>query len=407
MLCARAALKRALSRAYGSSATSPQKGDRVVVGMSGGIDSSVSAKLLAAQDYDLSAVFMRNWDTRDEYGTSDNGTGCEWEKDWDDVQRVCKAYDIPCEMVDLSRDYWNRVFEPSLREWEDGVTPNPDVWCNREIKFGALLKHLPAPESGGKPPWLATGHYARKDWHSSRPRLLRSLDPLKDQTYYLSSIPEAGLARALFPLGELTKNKVREIAHDGVMPTSVLERAESMGLCFIGQKKRTNFKDFISSYIQPSPGPVKLLSTGKTLTQHHGLWTFTIGENIRLPGQAEKLFVIAKDVPNNTIFVGPAHDPNLLIQTVHVNDFSWIWRADPPEGLDRPEGVRLLTQIRHKMVPLGCTVRSVDDSPQKLAIEFDEPLKGVAPGQVAALWSDEWCLGCGVIARTGLGTEEG
>ncbi|KAJ7067154.1 5-methylaminomethyl-2-thiouridylate-methyltransferase [Mycena amicta] len=394
MLCARAVLKRALSRAYGSSA-SPQKGDTVVVGMSGGIDSSVSAKLLASQDFDLSAVFMRNWDTRDEFGTSEKG--CEWEKDWDDVQKVCRAYGIPCRMIDLSKEYWNRVFEPSLRHWEDGITPNPDVWCNREIKFGALLQHLPH-HGESKPPWLATGHYARMDWHMSRPRLLRSLDPRKDQTYYLSSIPESGLARALFPLGKITKNKVREIAQDGQMPSSVLERAESMGLCFIGEKKRTDFKDFISSYIPPSPGPIKMMSTGKTLTEHDGIWSFTIGENIRLPGQPQKLYVVYKDAPTNTIFVGPAQEPNLYTRTVEVNEFSWIWRDSPPQELHN--GVRLVAQIRHKMVPVPCTARMVEGDPPNVRIDFDEPLRGVALGQVAALWDGDWCLGCGVISQT-------
>ncbi|KAJ7364272.1 tRNA-specific 2-thiouridylase [Mycena albidolilacea] len=355
--------------------------------MSGGIDSSVSAKILAAQqDYDLSAVFMRNWDTRDEYGNSDKG--CEWEKDWEDVQKVCKVYDIPCQMIDLSKEYWNRVFEPSLRMWEDGITPNPDVWCNREIKFGALLEHLPHsnPE---KPPWLATGHYARKDWSSSRPRL-------QDQSYYLSSITQMGLARALFPIGGLTKPEVRRIADDGGMPPSVLERQESMGICFIGEKKRTDFKDFISSYITPSPGPVKMLSTGKTLSEHNGLWSFTIGEKIRLRGMPEKMYVAQKDVPTNTIFVTPGRDPSLFCITVRVRDFAWIWPDSPPTGLD--QGIQLSAQIRHRMRPVRCTVKTRHES-QELDITFDESLKGVALGQVSALWDGDWCLGCGVITN--------
>ncbi|KAJ7928839.1 tRNA methyl transferase-domain-containing protein [Mycena leptocephala] len=180
---------------------------------------------------------MRNWDISDEYGNSDKA--CEWEKDWDDVQKVCKVYDIPCKM------------------WKDGITPNPDVWCNREIKFGALLEHLPYQDTE-KPPWLAT------------------VDGVKDQSYYLSSITQNGLStRALFPIGDLTKPDVWRLAQDGEMLTSVLEREGSMGLCF--EKKRPNFKGFISSYISPSPGPVKMLSTGKTVSEHNGLWSLTIG----------------------------------------------------------------------------------------------------------------------------------
>ncbi|KAJ7679011.1 tRNA-specific 2-thiouridylase [Mycena polygramma] len=361
--------------------------------MSGGIDSSVSAKLLAAQDYDLSAVFMRNWDTRDEYGNSDKG--CEWEKDWDDVQRVCKVYGIPCQMIDLSKEYWNRVFQPSLRQWEDGITPNPDVWCNREIKFGALLEHLPAKDNE-KTPWLATGHYARKDWSSSRPRLLRAMDKVKDQSYYLSSITQAGLARALFPIGELAKPEVRRIAQDGDMPTSVLEREESMGLCFIGEKKRTDFKEFIASYITPSPGPVKLLSTGETLSEHNGLWSFTIGEKIRLAGLPEKMYVARKDIPTNTIFVAPGRDPSLYSSGVRVSDFAWIWPDSPPDKL--LDGVRLSVQIRHRMRPVLSTVKTHNsDGRTDVDIAFEEPLKGVASGQVAALWDGDWCLGCGII----------
>ncbi|KAJ7646635.1 tRNA-specific 2-thiouridylase [Roridomyces roridus] len=362
--------------------------------MSGGIDSSVSAKLLAAQDYDLSAVFMRNWDTRDEYGTSEKG--CEWEKDWEDVQKVCKVYDIPCRMIDLSKEYWNRVFEPSLRQWEYGTTPNPDVWCNREIKFGALLERLPH-SSSGKPPWLATGHYARKDWSGSRPRLLRSLDRVKDQSYYLSSITEAGLARALFPIGHLTKTDVRNIAQEGGIPDSVLEREESMGICFIGEKKRTDFKDFIASYITPSPGPVKLLSTGATVSEHNGLWNFTIGERTRLLGMPEKMYVVQKDIPSNTIYIAPGSDPTLYCNTVQVREFSWIWADTPPAGITTEHGLRLSAQIRHRMRGVSCTVKMDDNS--SVQITFDGPLKGVALGQVAAIWDDDWCLGCGVITE--------
>ncbi|KAJ7285187.1 tRNA-specific 2-thiouridylase [Mycena rebaudengoi] len=361
--------------------------------MSGGIDSAVAAKLLAAQDYDLSAVFMRNWDTRDEYG--DSNKGCEWEKDWDDVQKACKVFDIPCQLIDLSKEYWNRVFEPSLRQWEEGVTPNPDVWCNREIKFGALLQRLPHGLNEEKPPWLATGHYARKDWAGSRPRLLRAVDPLKDQSYYLSSIPETGLARALFPLGNLTKAEVRRIAQDGGVPTSILERKESMGLCFIGQKKRTDFKEFIVSYLGTSPGPVKDLSTGQTLMKHRGLWQFTIGENLRLGGLREKMYVAQKDIPSNTIFVAPASDPSLECKRVRTTNFSWIWAESSPQGLE--QGKKLSVKVRHQMSPIDCTAKTVDDC---LEITFDEPQKAVSAGQVAALWDGEWCLGCGIIADT-------
>ncbi|KAG6809150.1 hypothetical protein H0H92_001400 [Tricholoma furcatifolium] len=245
--------------------------------MSGGVDSSVTAKLLADQDYDLSAVFMRNWDTRDESGTD---KGCEWEKDWEDVQRVCRVLDIPCKMIDLSREYWNRVFEPSLRQWEDGVTPNPDILCNREIKFGALLEHLPIASS----PSLTLVKYTTKD-----------------QTYFLAGISEQGLDRACFPLGNLLKTKVRELARRYRLPTA--ERRESMGICFVGKKSK--FGDFISSYIPPNPGPIIDVSTGSILATHQGLWNYTIGQGARLPGMKEKAFVVRKDVDKNAVYIAP------------------------------------------------------------------------------------------------------
>ncbi|KAG6905769.1 hypothetical protein DXG01_000836 [Tephrocybe rancida] len=258
------------------------------------------------QDYDLSAVFMRNWDTRDESGSD---KGCEWEKDWEDVQRVCKLLDLPCRLIDLSRDYWNRVFEPSLRQWEDGVTPNPDIWCNREIKFGALLEHLPSAPGASSKTWFATGHYARKEWSElGRSKLLRATDDIKDQTYFLAGISEAGLSRALFPLGSLLKSEVRELAKHHRLPTA--ERKESMGICFVGKKGR--FGDFIShenptlaSYIPPNPGPIIDLSTGLTVATHTGLWNYTIGQGAKIRGMNERAFVVRKDAKCNTVYVAP------------------------------------------------------------------------------------------------------
>ncbi|KIM48670.1 hypothetical protein M413DRAFT_15030 [Hebeloma cylindrosporum] len=363
--------------------------------MSGGVDSSVSAMLLAKEDYDLSAVYMRNWDTRDEYASD---KGCEWEKDWQDVQLVCKKLDIPCELIDLSREYWNRVFEPSLRQWEFGISPNPDVWCNREIKFGALLERLPLETKLEQGSWFATGHYASKSWFihgsSTRPKLLRPVDSHKDQTYFLSAISEAGLRRALFPIGHLTKPQVRELAKEKGLSTA--ERPDSVGICFVGE--RAKFNNFLSSYIPHKPGPIINQVTGQVVGEHTGLWNFTIGQNARVPGMPEKLFVCSKDVESNAIYLVPGSSHEALFKRkLHVPEFTWIWGDAPPQGIDLPEGARLDLMHRYRMAPVPCTVRRVENI--ELVIECDEPQHAITPGQVAALWDNQWCLGSGVISE--------
>ncbi|KIM62049.1 hypothetical protein SCLCIDRAFT_15904 [Scleroderma citrinum Foug A] len=358
--------------------------------MSGGVDSSVAAKLLAERDYDLSAVFMRNWDTRDE---SASDIGCQWEKDWEDVQRVCRILDIPCSVIDLHRQYWTKVFEPSLSSWQSGSTPNPDVWCNKEVKFGALLRQL---TRDSEVLWLATGHYARKDWqectraHSIRPRLLRARDATKDQTYYLSSIPENGLSRALFPLGELQKTQVRCLAAESGLPTAVKE--ESMGICFVGERRK--FSDFLSQYIPPNPGPIIDMTTCQQIATHEGLWNYTIGQGAKVRGCKTRMFVAKKDPKENAVFVVPgSFHPALYVNTIHVENFSWIWTDSFPDDLQTC-GMKAQIKYRHCMECEGCVVYRNEHG---LRIMLDAPQKGIAAGQVATLYLGDWCLGCGII----------
>ncbi|KAF8495309.1 tRNA-specific 2-thiouridylase [Gautieria morchelliformis] len=352
--------------------------------MSGGVDSSVAAMLLAQKDYDLSAVYMRNWDTRDESGSD---IGCQWEKDWEDVQQVCRRLGLPCELIDLSTQYWVHVFEPALKDWAGGrATPNPDIWCNREIKFGLLMQRT----LWGSRQWLATGHYANIAWsQDNRPRLLRARDRNKDQTFFLSSVSEASLGRAIFPLGNLLKSDVREMARKANLPTA--RREESMGLCFVGEKRR--FSDFLSQYLPPEQGDIISLE-GKVLAKHQGLWRYTIGQGARIQGMHERMFVASKDPRNNQILVVPgANHPALFCGSITLHDWRWI----SPE-FHIPHNFHASVKVRHLMSAVRCEVE--ESSPGIVKITFSHPEKAVAPGQVAVIWDHDWCLGCGTIAET-------
>ncbi|KAF8698582.1 tRNA methyl transferase, partial [Rhizoctonia solani] len=336
----------------------------------------------AAKDLQISAVFMRNWDTRDETGSD---VGCEWEKDWEDVKRVCQHIGIPYELKDFSRQYWTRVFTPALDAWANGRTPNPDVFCNREIKFGALFESIIPPNDENT--WLATGHYARIVYYHGRPRLMRSDDPNKDQTYYLSSVRENKLKRTLFPLSDLTKPVIRALAQEMRLPTA--ERGESMGLCFVAE------------YIPPSSGPILLYPSMKQVGEHKGLHTLTIGQNARIPGQPKKLFV-AKKTAEAILVVDDVNHPALMCQSVTLANWKWISQdQDEVMELDDkasgPRGIPVFTQIRHRMVPVSGILQKVDNI---YSLSFDSPIHGVAPGQVGTAWDRDWCLGCGEIEIT-------
>ncbi|WFD34350.1 tRNA-5-taurinomethyluridine 2-sulfurtransferase [Malassezia cuniculi] len=276
-------------------------------------------------DVDVRAVYMRNWSTLDESGSmvpgSGGAEGCEWQKEWADVQKVCRQLgNMPVELVNLSREYWIDVFEPALSLWADGVTPNPDVACNRHIKFGALLDRIHTP-------WLATGHYARirRSSDMRRAALLRAADASKDQSYYLSSVREDALVRSVFPLGDYLKSDVRALARKHALPTA--ENSESMGLCFVGERGgRRGFARFLDGYVEGSPGNI-IVPGGRVIGQHTGLHAYTVGQRARVSGLGERYFVARKDRARNEITVVPGSThPMLECTSLTSHAFSWISR---------------------------------------------------------------------------------
>ncbi|KAJ2857203.1 hypothetical protein J3B02_001160 [Coemansia erecta] len=269
-----------------------QPGDTVYVGMSGGVDSSVTAHLLQSKGLNVQGIFMRNWDTRDERGE------CPSEKDWQDVQRVCQKLDIKCHQVDLVKEYWSSVFSVALDDYARGCTPNPDILCNKEIKFGVLLHEV--TRRLGSADWFATGHYARtiRTARCADAALCRGADEKKDQSYYLSRVRSRALRRVVFPLGSLSKTKdVRRIAKYAGLHNA--DREESMGICFVGEKRR--FDQFLAEYIPQTPGDI-VAQDGRKLGTHQGLFSKTVGQTAGIPGWQQKWYIYDKDIATNRMF---------------------------------------------------------------------------------------------------------
>ncbi|KAG8834441.1 hypothetical protein FRC17_008807 [Serendipita sp. 399] len=301
---------------------------------------------------------------------------------------------VSFEKVDLSKEYWNRVFEPALEVWSHGQTPNPDI---SEIKFGALLDSLNLEDG-----WIATGHYARLDRtespfsdtthnHENRVRLHRGVDPVKDQSYWLSSVSEAHFRKALFPIGHLTKRDVRRLATEAGLPTA--SRKESMGICFVG--RRRSFSSFLDGYLSPNPGPIITLD-GVAIALHQGLWHYTIGQNARISGQPKRMFVAEKRPDRNELVVvdDPRH-PAMSRSSILVTNFQWIWREHPPPESFREEGMDVGVKFRSVMQPVPSVLHMRNHSEGE--IFFKDKQYGIAAGQIAVAYMDSWCLGGGRI----------
>ena len=349
---------------------------RVVVGMSGGVDSAVSALLLKQQGFDVIGVFMNNWEEKDEYGV------CTSQEDWNDVQDVCEHIGIPYYSVNFAREYEDRVFTHFLTEYQAGRTPNPDVLCNREIKFKAFLDY--AIKIGADR--MATGHFVRSN---DQGQLLKGLDPGKEQSYFLYMLKAHQLKKSMFPVGGLLKSQVRDIAREAGLPVS--EKKDSTGICFIGERR---FKTFLMNYLPSQPGDM-VTPEGEVLGRHDGLMYYTIGQRKGLGiggrGDGRSWFVVKKDLENNRLVVVQGEDhPSLFQQTAQLNQITWV--GDAPAAAGQPVNIAVKLRYRQKD-----QVASLVYQGEEGTLRFEQPQRAVTPGQSAVFYQGDVCLGGGII----------
>ena len=356
--------------------------ETVIVGVSGGVDSAVAALLLQRQGYAVQGLFMSNWDEDDAY--------CTIAEDYQDARRVCDLLNIPLHRVSFAAEYRERVFAFFLREYRAGRTPNPDVLCNRDIKFGVALSYMQRLGADR----IATGHYARLEHGTAGASLLRAADTSKDQTYFLHAVAPAALQRTVFPIGNLQKSEVRKLAHSHGL--AVHDKPDSTGICFIGERP---FRDFLARYVDITPGPIES-AEGTLVGEHRGLAFYTLGQRSGLGlggrrGASEApWYVAAKDVQRNALVVVQDHDHVLLqSDSFSVADLHWL---SPPAEAQFACSVK--TRYRQRDLPCHINLRA-DGSVQ---VTLQSPARAVTPGQYAVFYADERCLGGGVIVERAL-----
>lgn len=358
----------------GSLSSNPKSKKKVVVGMSGGVDSSVVALLLQQQGYEVIGLFMKNWDEDDE--------DCPSKDDFEDVARVCSQLKIPYYTVNFSKEYWDRVFSRCLKEFESGQTPNPDILCNREIKFDLFFNK--ALSLGAD--FVATGHYCRRVLEGENYRLAKGVDPQKDQSYFLYDIDPNVLSRTLFPLGEMEKTKVRAIAREYGLATQA--KKDSTGICFVGKR---NFKDFLSTFVSRTPGEFRRLD-GTVVGQHDGISFYTIGQRkgLKIGGAGDAWYVVAKDCGKNIVYLEQGDDhPALYREELFTQDINWLG----PSPQDLP--FRCAAKVRYRQQEQACTLFPHGDG---MRVLFDKPVKAVTPGQSIVFYKDDICHGGGLIS---------
>jgi tRNA-specific 2-thiouridylase len=357
---------------------------KVVIGMSGGVDSSVAAWMLKEQGYEVIGLFMKNWED------DDDSEFCSSRQDWIDAASVADVVGVDIEAVNFAAEYKDRVFAEFLREYQAGRTPNPDVLCNAEIKFKAFLDH--AMLLGAD--LIATGHYARVRENAGSFELLKAVDHTKDQSYFLHRLNQAQLSKTLFPLGEIPKTEVRKIAEKLMLPNAA--KKDSTGICFIGERP---FRDFLNRYLSYKPGQMKT-DDGTVVGEHVGLSFYTLGQRKGIgvggmkkykneDGSSDAWYVARKDIETNTLYIVQGHDhPWLLSGALRADQASWIAGVAPaPRAMS--------AKTRYRQADVGCVL--VPDGLNHFALDFTDPQWAVTPGQSAVLYDGDVCLGGGII----------
>lgn len=350
---------------------------KVVIGLSGGVDSSVAAYLLKNDGYEVIGLFMRNWDSmvNGEFDGSPEGNICPQEEDYNDAKKVADHLGIELHRIDFIKEYWDDVFTYFLDELKKGRTPNPDLMCNKYIKFDRFIDE--AKRFGAD--YVATGHYARVGDGA----LLRGKDSNKDQTYFLAQVPKDRFVNVLFPVGNLTKEEVRDIASKANLPTAT--KKDSTGICFIGER---NYQRFIKNFLRTNPGDIIDIETMKVVGKHEGLMNYTIGQrrNVGLSGQKEKHYVVGKDVSKNTLYVAFGDDSKYLYSDACIiKDVNWLSDRQPNKCTAK-------FRYRSKDIEVELEYRE-----NEILVEYPSSCPGVTPGQACVLYDGEECLGSGFI----------